>query len=359
MALNLIYPNAITQRRINQDLMADQEKDDVTLKLLPVQNEDTHFVRWYQLDNYYGIMAMRGLDGSPSKVQQVGDSSYIYEPGVYGELIQVTERDILTRANPLNLNTAIPITEWTTMLTKQLVQRRYDRMRYNIWQLLGTGTLNIPLNGPAGSATYQDTYSIQTYTPAIPWSSLTTATPIQNLQYVQQLQVGHSVDMGSRAVAYMNQVTANYMLNNSNAADFGGRRTQYGATLNNMPDAENYFGAQNLPKPTIFDDGFQPYPLQGPETNPAVQFMKFIPNGLVIIIGYRTNGDPVGRFKKTLQAMAPGQQGYTSGDYSFIVDTATGTNGPVSVPPMLAVHAGFNGGPVLEYPSSVVAMTVA
>src|ERR1700678_3428585 len=102
MSLNLIYPNAATMREIAQDLIRDQTADDVTLKLLPVQAENTHFVRWFQLDNYYGIMGMRGLDGSPSKVTEVGTNSYIYEPGVYGEFMEIGEREILTRAAPRN-----------------------------------------------------------------------------------------------------------------------------------------------------------------------------------------------------------------------------------------------------------------
>ncbi len=340
MSLNLIYPNAVTQREIAQDLIRNMTADDLTLKLLPVQNEDTHFVRWFQMDNYYGIMGMRGLDGSPSLVREVGTSSYTYQPGVYGEFMQIGETEILTRASPMNMNLPIRLTDLVSMRQKQLIGRAYDRMRYNIWQLLGTGTLNIPLNGPAG-AIYQDTYSIQTYVAPIPWSSTTTATPILNSQYIQQLQVGHSVDFGASAIQYMNQITANQMI---------------GATLNNLPDIANYFKSQNLPAPTIFDDGYQPYPVQGPITNAVQQFIKFIPNGLSIVIGKRTNGDPIGHFKKTIQAMQPGG-GMTSGDYNFVKDYAQGINAPLEVPPRLEVHYGYNGGPVLELPSSVVAFT--
>jgi hypothetical protein len=356
MSLNLIYPNAVTQREIAQDLIRNMTSDDLTLKLLPVQNEDTHFVRWFQMDNYYGIMGMRGLDGSPSLVREVGTSSYTYQPGVYGEFMQIGETEILTRAAPMNMNLPIRLTDLVAMRQKQLIGRMYDRMRYNIWQLLGTGTLNIPLNGPAG-AIYQDTYSIQTYVAPIPWSSSTTATPILNAQVLQQLQVGHSTDFGAKASWYMNQITANQLINNGNAADFGGRRNQFGATLNNLPDMANYFGAQNLPKPVVFDDGYQPYPVQGPETNPPAQFVKFIPNGLSILIGPRTNGDPVGHFKKTLQAMQPGG-GISSGDYNFVKDYAQGINAPLEVPPRIEVHYGYNGGPVLEFPSSVIAATL-
>lgn len=355
--LNLIYPNAVETHEIDQDLISGpqgEETDDVTLSLLPRQNENTHNVRWLQLDNYYGIMGMRGLDGSPSKVIEVGTSSYVYEPGVYGEFMEIGEREMTSRAAPMNPNLPIPVTDLVTIRMRQLRGRQYDRIRYNIWTLLGTGTLNIPANGPTGFTTYQDSYSIQTYTAPIPWSSTSTATPIQNLQYLQQLGVGHSVDLGAKANLFMNQVTANRMLNNSNAADFGGRRNSYGATLNNMVDAVNYFAAQNLPKPTIFDEGFMPYQQQGPITNSAVQFQKFIPNGLSICFGVRKNNAPVGRFKMTLQGVGGA---VSSEPYSFIQDFATGSLAPRTVPPKLVIQMGFNGGPVLEYPSSVIAFT--
>ena len=177
MPLNLVYPNAVTQRQIAQDLIRDQEADDITMGLLPVQQEPTHYVRWYQLDNYYGIMGMRGLDGSPSKVTEVGINSYTYEPGVYGEFMTIGERELLTRAAPLNPELPIPVTDLVAMRMKQLVARAYDRMRYNIWTLLGSGVLNIPLNGPSGAQVYQDTYNIQTLSALVPWASTATATP--------------------------------------------------------------------------------------------------------------------------------------------------------------------------------------
>lgn len=360
MALNLVYPNAATMREIAQDLIRDQQADDITLKLLPVQSEPTHYVRWYQLDNYYGIMGMRGLDGSPSRVIEVGMNSYTYEPGVYGEYMTIGERELLTRAAPMHPELPIPVTDLVAMRQKQLIGRAYDRMRYNIWQLLGSGVLNIPLAGPAGPQVYQDTYTIQTLSASVPWASTSTAVPIQDLQRAQQLQVGHSVDLGAKAIAFMNQITANYMLNNSNAADLGGRRDQYGATLNNMPAITNYFGAQNLPRPQVFDDGYQPYPLNGPETNPTIQFNKFIPNHLVIIIGVRPGNAPVGHFKQTLQAMQMGRgtASVNSGEYSFVKDYANGVNAPIEVPPRLEVHHGMNGGPTLDFPSSIVALQV-
>lgn len=359
-AINLIYPNAIEAKRIAQDLMAIEEKDDVAFGLFPVENADTFFVRWYQMDNDFGIMAMRGLDGAPSKVQQLGDNSYLYEPGVYGEFMEIGEREILTRAAPLTPTMPVPIDDLVGMRQKQLVNRSYNRVRYNIWTLLGTGTLTVPLNGPSGANVYLDTYNIQTFASTVPWSVTATATPIRDLQQMQQLQVGHSVDMGSRARLFMNQITANQMVNNSNAADLGGRRNSYGATLNNVPDMTNYFAAQNLPKPEVYDKGFQPFPnngplAEGPNATPPVNFQKFIPTGTGILIGARNNGDPIGHMQKTIQSMQPGTAGgRSSGDYSFVYDSGRGINGPLRVPAVVQVNAGFNGGPALEFASSVV-----
>jgi hypothetical protein len=58
----------------------------------------------------------------------------------------------------------------------------------------------------------------------------------------------------------------------------------------------------------------------------------------------------------TLQAMQPGA-GVGSGRYRFIKDYSRGINCELSVPPKIEVHAGYNGGLAIHYPSAVVAMT--
>lgn len=355
--MNFIYPTAAEIFEIAPDLMNKGRVGRVGLDLFPMANHDTFHVRWTQRDNYYGLQQMRGIDGAPPKVQRLGSNSFVYEPGVYGEHTLITERELLTRAVPNHPEIKIPVSDLILADQALLANRQLDRMEANAWTLAGTGTLTIPLPGPAGPNIWTDTYTIQTFTASIPWSTTTTATPIADLQTVQQKQVGHSVSFGADATLYLNQVQANRLLNNSNTADFGGRRDQYGATLNNLVSFNNYFQGQNLPKIVVYDAGYQLNPLSGPETAPSTQFQKFIPNGVGILVGARTNGAPIGHTQMTIQAMMPGGNP-SAGVYSFVKDYAQGINAPLEVPPKMEVHMGWNGGTTIEFPSAIVALAI-
>ena len=357
-ALNFTYASPAAMTEILPDLITNDLEDREGMKLFPAVNSPTFEVRWIQKDSYGGLQQFRGLDGSPSKVNRVGMTSYLYEPGVYSEFMTITERELLTRAIPTRPDIPVPVQDLIKESDDQLIKRQGDRMEYNVWTLLATGTLTIPLPGPNGVTVYTDTYPIQQYTATPLWSSFSTATPLLDFQNVQQLSVGHSVDLGSGATAYMNRYTANLLLRNSNTADFAGRRDQYGATLNNVGAYNSYFGGQGLPQIKVVDSGFPPYPVNGVITNPGVQFQKFIPNGIVIVVGRRPNNAPVGNTQMTLQAMMPGAS-FSSGPYRFVKDSSRGLNCAVEVPPRIEVHHGWNGGLSISYPSAVVTMKVA
>lgn len=355
MALNFVYPTAAVMKEIFPDLIMRDRADRLGLQLFPVVQEATFFLRWAQKDNAHGVMQMRGLDGQPPKVTRQGLNTFVQEPGVYGEHIVITERELLTRADPLDLTKRIPIGTMVAECNDLLKTRLNDRMELNVWNMLATGRNSIPIAGPNGVTIYTDQYTLQTYTAAIPWSSASTATPLANLQAIQQLSVGHGASFQTGAKLYMNQVTANRLLNNANAADYGGRRNAAGATLNNLGAFNNYFAGQNLPEIVIYDAGYQPFPVSGPITNPLSQFIKFIPDGVGILVGRRPGNSPVGEWRQTIQAMQPG--GESPGEYNYIKDYARGINAPIETPPKIEVHAGFNGGIVIYYPSAIVTCT--
>src|SRR5438552_14220260 len=126
--MNLVYPTAAEMFEILPDLIARDRADRVGLKLFPPVSRNTFHVRWIQRDNYYGLMQMRGVDGAPPRVQRLGQNTFTYEPGVYGEHISITEREILTRAIPSRPDIPVPITDLVLEADTQLIQREDDRM---------------------------------------------------------------------------------------------------------------------------------------------------------------------------------------------------------------------------------------
>lgn len=350
---NFVYPEALQFFEIQQDLMPRDEASRAGLKILPNKDAPTFKIRWSQDDNNYGLMAFRGLNGRPTKVNRLGTNVFEQEPGVYGEFQEIEEQELTERAAISDITKPIPIDELIFKANNQIIQHQSERKEFSVWQLLLNGTYSVPGPGPNGVMIYTDTYPVQTYSPVIPWSATTTATPIANLQSMQQKWIGHSVDFGAKAKFYINQQEANFLLNNSNPNDFGGRRMMWGNTINNIEAANSYFASQNLPQILIYDLGFQNQAVSGVETSLS-QYTQFIPTGKGVLVGVRSDGSPVGHFMNTINLANPGRG---SGPYSFVKDSASGLNAPKEVPGKIQVHRGFNGGPILEFPSAIVSVT--
>lgn len=353
--MNLVFPIAAELSRIAQDLISRRRKDRLLLSLFPEQTSTTFNVQWVQKDNYYGLMHFRGLDGRSTRVNRVGENRYQYEPGVYGDNAVITERELMTRANSLDPTRTVDVTDLVQDAIDMLVSRELDRQEFNVAQLLINGTISIPVGAENGASptVYTDSYSIQTATTATPWATTATATPIKDLQTFQQLYVGHSVDFGAGGMLIANRATINNILNNSNTADYGGRRNMYGATINDLGGANTYFQNQGLPKLVEYDAFYQPFPVAGPQTTPTTQSSKFIPNNISILVGRRLDDAPVGRMKMVPNANNPG---YAPGPHQFVIDTFSGTNGPKVVGGSITIERGYNGGLTIEYPSAVVSI---
>ncbi len=349
------YPTNFEFQEIEPNLVAKGADGRLGLQIMPIREVNAAEIRWIQQDNYFGLQNLRGLDGAPTRVQRVGNKIYTYEPGVFGDFQDITETELTRRSGYSPAGTPMDVSDMVLQCQTQLIGREFDRIESTIWALLTTGTFSIKLDGANGTQVgFTDTFSIQTYTPSIPWATSATATPITNFQAVQQLGMaaGYSVDLGAGATAYMNSVTSNRMLNNSNAADYSGRRFNAGSTLNSVSDMNRYLAAQNLPQIQVYDGGYQTAITVGATVG---AFSKFIPDGKVVVVGKRTSGAKVGEYLKTRNANNPG---IAPGSYSYIIDRANAVNGEKRTPANIEVHRGHSGGPVFYLPSSVVVMNV-
>lgn len=347
-----VYPSNFKITQIMPDLMQRGREGRVGLDIFPPTEVNVAEVRWIQKDNYYGLQQFRGLGGEPTHVQRVGLKTFAYEPGVFGEFVDINEQELVRRAGSAPIDTTpIDVTDLVMEADEQLIGREFDRMEASVWSILTTGTLSLSKPGPnAATIAYTDTYPIQSYTASVTWGTSATATPIKDFQNVQQLQLGRSVDFGAGAVAYANQVTLNKLMNNQNTADLNGRRTQYGATINNLADIGSYWQAQNLPRLVAYDQGyFATIGLTG-----AGSFTKFIPDNKVVVVGKRPGNARVGEYQLTRNA----SNNLNAGSYRYMIDRINGVNGEKRTPANIEVHRGHNGGPAVYYPSAIVVMNV-
>jgi hypothetical protein len=157
---------------------------------------------------------------------------------------------------------------------------------------------------------------------------------------VQLKSRGLSVNFGAGGRAYMNRTTFNSLLSNTNANDFGGRKAQFGESINGPLGVNRVMAADDLPQIVIYDMGY---------IDDTSTFQLYIPNNKVIVVGQRPAGQVVGEYRFTRNANNPDM---APGPYMKTVDD------PNRIPRSIEVHDGHSGGPVMYFPSAIVVMTV-
>lgn len=340
MATSLVYPTNRVLRQIAAVKAPNLQRNRLIFQILPVDTIDSHTLEWEQEDDYTGLQQVRGLNGRPPRVQHVGAKRYVAEPGVYGEHMVIDEMEITKRRSYGQLTDApVDVTDLVMRRQDRLLARRLDRIEQLGWLLISTGTFAVAAAN--GAILHTDTYTIQTYTAAIAWSSFTTAVPLSNFRDVQLLGRGRGVSFGADAAAYMNRVTMNRLLNNQNTADLAGRKAIGLQNVLNIGEINTILAGEGLPNIQVYDDGYK---------NDSNTFVPYIADGKVVVVGRRTDGGKIGAYLMTRNANNPNS---APGAYQKIID-----KGDEQVPREIEIHDGHNGGAVLFYPSAMVVMNV-
>jgi hypothetical protein len=298
---------------------------------------DSHLLEWEQRDNYLGLQQVRGLNGEPNRVKPIGGKAYQMKPGVYGEYALIDEDQLTQRRQWGSFGSPINIEDLVMEKQNQLLVRRLDRIEKMLWDLLVTGTFSV---ADGAMTLHTDTYTEQTYSAGVAWGTAATSTPLADLRAVQLKARGLSVNFGVNARLYMNRVTLNQVLNNTNAADLGGRRVAGFQTINGPQALTQILAAEDLPSFVVYDEGYY---------DDAGVFQLFIPNNKAVLVGSRRDGDPVGEYRYTRNA---NNMDLAPGPYMRVIDD------PDQIPRSIQVHDGHNGGPVMFHPAAIVVMTV-
>lgn len=340
MATDLLYPTNAELQEIAQDRLPRLIENRPVFQVFPMQDVDNFLVMWEQEDNYQGLQQVRGLNGEAPKVIKTGVKRWQMQPGVYGEYELIDEIEMTVRRTPGSFGGVVDVRDLALKAQKKLLVRRLDRIESIVWTLLGTGTFSVA--GPAGAILHTDSYTVPTFSAAVAWATAATATPLADFRAVQVLGRGHSVNFGAAATAFMNLVTFNRLVANTNNADLYGRRTAGLGTFNALNQVNQLMAGDNLPTIVIYDEG---YLAEGTGT-----FTPFIADNVVIVVGKRADNAPIGAYQMVRNANNPG---FAPGPYMQIID-----NQGQDVPRQIQVHDGHNGGPAIFFPSAVVKMAV-
>lgn len=340
MATIYTYPTAQELSVIEPEKIGLLTMNDPLFTLMPIVNKDTHVVSWEQRDNYTGLQGVRGLNGQPTRVKRAGGKRFVMEPGVYGEYLTIDEQEMTTRRQYGTQDAVIDITDLVLEGHDILLQRRIDRIRYIGWSLLSKGQFVVTTE--TGVVKHADSFPLQTFTAAVPWTTAATATPLANFRSIRTLARGRSTNFNGSARAFMNQGTFNAMMTNTNSADIAGRRTSGLNALMalNQEEVNRVLLGEDLPQIVIYDDGYY---------DDANQWHLFLPDGVVVVAGTRPGNAPVAEYIMTRNVNNPGE---APGPYTKVADD------PNVVPREIKVHDGHNGGPAIYYPGSLLVMKV-
>jgi hypothetical protein len=339
----LVYPSSAELIQVAQDKIPNLIAQRPAFDIMPMESVDSHILMWEQIDNFIGLQQIRGLNGQPPRVKKVGAKRFMMQPGIYGEYQTIDELELTERRQWGTFGQPVSIDDLVMLAQDHLLGRRLDRVEFIIWTLLATGTFSVA--GPDGQVLQTDTFTLQTASAAVAWATSATATPLADFRAVQLLSRGHSVRFDSAARAYMNRVTWNNFIKNTNAADFGGKKGMGLQSLTSLADANTILTGEGLPNIVIFDGGY---------LDDTGTFQPFIANAKVIVVGARTDGGRIGEYRMTRNANNPGMG---PGAYMEVIDRGAAGSGKV-VPRTIEVHDGHNGGPVIYFPSALVILSV-
>jgi Phage major capsid protein E len=334
-----IYPTSSEITEIGRELQEELTMNDPLFDIMPVREVNSHILEWEQQDNFRGLQQFRGLDGDPPRVTPMGAKRLIVEPGVYGEYMRINEREITTRRKYGTFGSVIDLEDLVMEKTENLLHRRIKRLKYVGWQVIVYGRYTIL--APNGAVAHRDAFANQTYAAATPWSDQSNSTPLQDLRNMQLLSLGKSINFGAQAKIYMNRVTANYLLNNTNQQDLGGKRMTGLTSILSMKQINEILTNEDLPNIVIYEGGYE-------DDNGT--FQRYIPTGRIAVVGERMDNADIMEYRMTINANNPSE---APGAYMKVVDTLDR-----EVPRKIDVHDGHNGGPVIYYPSAIISGVV-
>lgn len=338
-----IYPTNAEMQMLQAELLPRFGEGRLGLSLLPFRESMMNQIVFNSPDIFRGLQNWRGLDKSPKTPEDRYNwygTNCVVDPGYWADCDYITEHDITKLAAPGTWAEPVNLVEHTTRLQERLLERRFNRVEFNIWQSLVYGYYQA-LN-EAGQVIHQQQYNIQMVTSGIPWSDQDNATPIQDFRCIQLLGRGTSASFGPEAVAYMNRVTANCLMRNRNPNDLGNLQITACCELAlfGMDAINRKMAANGLPRFEVYDEGF---------VDESGNFHTYIPDGRVIIMGRRPGDVPLGNYWMTRNMLGCSVD---AGFYTMINDNCQ-TGG---VPRKITITDGHNGGPAVHYPRAVVSL---
>lgn len=319
------------------------------LQILPWADSMAQFIETEETEEDEGMTAPHLL-GTDTKIdKKKGSKKFRYDPLYFKETDVLNEADILrarqlgTYGRPVDLITEV------TKLAKKRARKTMTRVEWTIWQVLG-GTLAFNENG----VKVNETWNVQTHTPAALFSDLSNSKPLTELDVAGDKFDGTGASMEGATIA-ANRQTWRLLMQNQNDTDLKALdRTNWGNFRFMFSELAKIIQDKCGAIIKSYDQGYKS----------GGVFTKFLPYGQMRIIGKRRDGMPIGNWWRTpslhiMKGDQP-QPGY------FVLVEANGkpstgsyTEAGQSKNPKIEVTGGIYGGPNLDFEDNVIKLAVA
>ncbi len=352
MGLTFTYPTNVALDMVIQEYVIDTSMFK-GLQLLPVEEAMTQKVQWDELDNERGMTAPHLLGTDPRIDLRPGSKLREYEPIPFKESDLVKEDELLRARQLGTLGGVININAIVARLAKARMDKTRIRQEWTVWNAL-RGQLTINENNVFVS----ETFPVQQYTPLVAWNNFANAAPIKDFNAIKLLYRGTGATIQG-AMAYINQTTCNWLLENQNPNDLKGfQNSNYLNLTFSLEETNKILAARGLPMLMVYDEGYY---------DEAGIFRTFIEDGDVHIIGKRPLGQAVGNWisTPTLHRVKNGMP--APGFFEILEVNGMPSSGATTISladlgagknPKFELTGGIYGGPVLRFGRSVIRMDV-
>lgn len=348
--LTLTYPTNLELTQVIQEYQIDAAGFKGA-EILPDEETMSQRVQWDEMDNERGMTAAHVMGTDPKIDLRPGSKVREYTPIAFKETDLVKEDEILRSRELGTLGNVVSLSGIIARIAKARKDKTWIRKETLRWDTL-RGRIQLNENG----VFVDETFPVQQYQSTIAWSNLTTATPLRDFNAVKLLFRGTGATIAG-AKAYINQTTANWILENQNPNDLKGfQNSNFVQLPYSIEEANKVLSSRGLPTLEIYDDGY--FDING-------VFQTFIKDGDVHIVGKRPAGQKVGGWMSTASLHrnvngmpAPGYFSIieVNGQPSTGATTISTANLGASKNPKFDITGGEYGGTIMRFGRSVIRM---
>lgn len=350
--LNCVTPSPGEVIKVGERIIPYTKKELLGInELMPMKFVNSTKIIINRPDIIRGTQSWRGLGGQASTISRrrnrYGDYC-TFEPGYWGDSDSLGEAEIGMVAEPAEggaySGEVLSVKNEIARMQRDMTIRMLMRMEKNVWDTLVTGRYIAKDN--EGNVIFEDAFNTQHVRVSVPWNNITDSAPLAVLRSLPEEFRNSSANFtGKKVRYYMNRTTANRLLENRNPNDIGKGNLSSCCTTVSLDWINAQLDSQNLGQIVIYDNRWV-------DENDLVHL--FIPDGVVVVKGTRPDSNSVGNYMMTKVLNGGTELAGESKGVWYIVNDNIGREDARKI----KVSAGHNGGPIISYPETIIALQV-